>query len=103
IAVYNGSAWDLREITVGFTLVRASAADVRAAKVASGRLLPASQIQPIEADPAEKRPDLTVLYHMKASAPPAVTTVFQGPLGAPLSPGQEWHWAIVEAKGLPPH
>jgi hypothetical protein len=103
IAIYNGSAWDLREITVGFTLVRGSAADTRAAVAAAGQLIPAAQVEMVQPQMQEKRSDLTVLYHLKGSAPPAATTVFQEPLGAQLSPGQEWHWAIVEAKGLPPH
>jgi len=103
IAVYNGSAWDLREITVGFTLVRGSAAENRAAAVSVGRLVPAAQVEAVNPRTEERRSDLTVLYHMKGTAPPAATTVFQEPLGATLAPGQEWHWAIVEAKGLPPH
>jgi hypothetical protein len=103
IAVYNGSAWDLREITVGITLVRSTATDIRAASTSSGHLIPAAQVEPVRPQGEEKRSDLTVLYHLKGSAPPAATTVFQETLGAPLSPGQEWHWAIVEAKGLPPH
>jgi hypothetical protein len=103
ITVYNGSAWDLREITVGFTLVRATGADSRAAIATTGQLIPAAQVDAVRPPAQEKRSDLTVLYHLKGNAAPAATTVFQGSLGTQLSPGQEWHWAIVEAKGLPPH
>jgi len=51
---------------------------------------------------AEKRPDITVLYHLKAAAAPLTTTVFQGTLDTPLSTEQEWHWAIVQARGIAP-
>jgi hypothetical protein len=50
----------------------------------------------------EKNPDTTILYRMRAAAPPFATTVFSAPLNAPLAPDQEWHWAIVQAKGYPP-
>jgi hypothetical protein len=103
IAVYNGSNWDLREITVGITLVRSTAAEDRAASATLAHLIPAAQVEPVRPQTEEKRSDLTVLYHLKGSARPAATTVFQEALETPLSPGQEWHWAIVEAKGLPPH
>ena len=103
IAVYNGSVWDLREITVGITLIRSTTAGVRAASMAAEHLVSAAQVEPVRPQAEEKRSDLTLLYRLKGSAPPAATTVFQETLAAPLSPGQEWHWAIVEAKGLPPH
>jgi hypothetical protein len=51
---------------------------------------------------AEKRPDVTVLYHLKAAAAPLTTTVFQGSLDTTLSAEQEWHWAIVQARGIAP-
>jgi len=74
-----------------------------AASMAAEHLVSAAQVEPVRPQAEEKRSDLTLLYRLKGSAPPAATTVFQETLAAPLSPGQEWHWAIVEAKGLPPH
>ncbi len=50
---------------------------------------------------SEKQPDSTVLYHLKGSAAPSSTTVFHETLGTTLGQDQEWHWAIVQAKGVP--
>jgi hypothetical protein len=50
----------------------------------------------------EKKPDITVIYRMRAAAGPSTTTVFSTPLNLDLAPGDEWHWAIVQAKGYPP-
>ena len=102
INVYNGSAWNLREITVGLTIVRHAGSNPSAAKHHAGRLIPASAIDPETPAPAEKRSDMTVLYHLKGSAAPSTTTVFRETLvGGPIS-DQDWHWAIVQAKGIPP-
>jgi hypothetical protein len=107
LTVYNGTAWDLKEITVGLTILRKSPID---SAPEAARLLPAvagmsagtpSAPPPTSGAPAEKRPDLTVLYHMKGSAAPFTTTVFHEALGTMISPDQDWHWAIVGAKGLP--
>lgn len=53
-------------------------------------------------DRAGKRPDTAVLYRMRAAAPPFGVTVFAAPLNVEIGPDQEWHWAIVQAKGYPP-
>jgi hypothetical protein len=50
----------------------------------------------------EKKPDMTVIYRMRAAAGPAAKTIFSAPLNLDLAPGDEWHWAIVQAKGYPP-
>jgi hypothetical protein len=92
IAVHNGTSWSVREITVGLTVLRSS--DAR-----SARLIPASETTSLL---PEKHPDVTVLYHLKGSAPPSTTTVFHETLGTSLGHDQEWHWAIVQAKGVPP-
>lgn len=97
LTVYNGTGWNIREITVGLTIVRRQ--DGNAAYYGAARLLPAS------ADAAaagEKHPDLTVLYHIKGTAAPFSTAVFRTSLGATLGTDQDWHWAIVQAQGLPP-
>jgi len=118
VSVHNGSGWSLREITVILTILHH--ADASPAPVASSpttaeyhqpRLVTAAEtsVEPPPAQPpvlppppSEKRSDFTVLYRLKGTAPPAATTVFQQPLDAPLAPGDDWHWAIVEAKGIPP-
>jgi hypothetical protein len=93
IAVHNGTSWSVKEITVGLTILRSSEAR------GSARLIPAAETTNLL---PEKHPDVTVLYHLKGSAPPSTTTVFHETLGTALGRDQEWHWAIVQAKGLPP-
>jgi len=53
-------------------------------------------------DRSGKRPDTAVLYRMRAAAAPFGVTVFAAPLNVEIGPDQEWHWAIVQAKGYPP-
>ena len=97
VEVYNATSWDLREITVGLTIVRP--ADPSASDYGAAKLLPAVAEDTVTAD---KHSDSTVLLHLKGSAAPFATTVFREKLDANLNPDQEWHWAIVEAKGIPP-
>jgi hypothetical protein len=100
IALHNDTPWILRQVTVGLTLVRA--ADANSAPYASPRLVPAAAgITDIMVQ-EEKRSDTTVLLHLRGTAAPYTTTVFRQPLNAAISPDQEWHWAIVDAKGVPP-
>jgi hypothetical protein len=102
IAVHNGSGWSLKEITVGLTILRHG--DAEEAYAGPARIITASSTTLPGASPApeEKRQDLTVLYHIKGAAAPASTTVFRESLETPMTSEQEWHWAIVEAKGYPP-
>jgi len=96
VTVYNGSVWNVKEITVGVTLVRHD--DQRAAYGAA-RLLPAVEESPV---PAEKQPDLTRLVRLKGTAAPLATTIFRAKMEGIVNSDQEWHWAIVQAKGIPP-
>jgi hypothetical protein len=101
VQVYNGSGWNVKEITVGLTIVR------HEGTVAAGQFAPAKLIQASVGvtDPAvsaEKHSDLTALYHLKGSAAPAATIVFRSVLEGTPGPDQDWHWAIVAAKGIPP-
>jgi len=97
VSVYNGTDWNLKEITVGLTIVRV-------AETESDSFGPASLLVPpgASAPPAEKHSDQTMLFHLKGSAAPLATAMFRGTLSAALSPDEEWHWAIVQAKGIPP-
>jgi hypothetical protein len=52
--------------------------------------------------PSQKRSDMTVLYHLKGSASPFSSALFKQSIGISLNPDQEWHWAIVQARGIPP-
>jgi hypothetical protein len=96
VSLYNGSSWDLKEITVGLTLVRKESTT---AHLANAQFLP---VAANEEAPSAKPSDMTVLIHLKGAAAPLGTTVFSEKLGRALSPDQEWHWAIVQARGIPP-
>jgi hypothetical protein len=97
VSVYNASAWNVREITVGLTIVRPP--DPSAASSGSAKLLPAVER---DAVPVEKRSDLTLLIHLKGTTAPLATGVYREKLDINLDQGQDWHWAIVGAKGTPP-
>ena len=103
VSVYNASAWSVKEITVGLTIVRPR--DSSAANNETAKLLPVVAQDPDnekDTTPAEKRSDSTVLLHMKGTAAPLATTVYREKLDASLDDKQDWHWAIIDAKGIPP-
>ena len=97
VSVHNGTTWNIKEITVGLTILRNS--QPAASRAGSARLVPAAETTTLL---AEKHPDLTVLYHLKGSAAPSATTVFHEIMATAFDPNEDWHWGIVEAKGLPP-
>ena len=112
ISIFNGTEWNVREITVGLTIVRhenesaayhgadnPGSSKVDSAKPGFARLVAAAVTG---STPVEKRSDWTTLYHLKGTAAPLTTTRFREPLGITLNTDQEWHWAIVQAKGIPP-
>lgn len=110
VSLFNGTDWHVSEIDVAFTVVKKNALGVTEA---SG---PAPPPQGFSAPPfqaaqnnleldsvrPEKKADHTLIYKMRAAAPPLNATTFSAPLNLDLPPGQEWHWAILEAKGYPP-
>ena len=97
VSVFNGTRWKVEEITVGVTLVRR--ANLAMAHRGLAKLVPAASETTIV---AEKPADVTTLYHLKGEAMPSSTTVFKAPLTSALGPDEEWHWAIVQARGIPP-
>src|SRR5438067_5470301 len=97
VSVHNGTSWNVKQATVGLTILRST--DTNTARHGSARLIPAAETMPLL---SEKHPDITVLYHLKGSAAPTTTTVFHETLTNALSGDQDWHWAIVQAKGVPP-
>ena len=99
VSVFNGTDWHVSEIAVALTVVRTNGpiTDDQGAAPAVPPVFDLSQ----EVRP-EKKPDITVIYRMRAAAGPAARTVFSTPLNLDLVPGDEWHWAIVQAKGYPP-
>jgi hypothetical protein len=95
LQVFNGSDWDLREITIGLTLERKPGEN--AERAASARVIPASQASGVA---IERRSDVTLLYHLKAAAKPFSTTAFRENVGITPGPDEDWRWSIVEAKGI---
>ena len=98
VSMYNGSGWKLTEVTVGLTLVRRPPVNA-GVYFGSARLMPAVAE---EAETSEKPSELTLLFHLKGPVVPMATNVFHEKLGAPLAADQEWHWAILGAKGIGP-
>src|ERR1039457_256288 len=98
LEVFNGTDWDIREITIGLTLERKPGEN---GKVSIGaRVIPAAQNN---APVAVERPsDVTLLYHLKATAKPFSTTTFHENIGITPGPDEDWRWSIVEAKGIRP-
>ena len=97
LSIYNGSNWNVQEITVGLTIVKHSAQS--AALGNAPRLLPASAAAAPES--VLKKADQTFLYHLKGSAAPLSTTGFKQVLDLNLGPNDEWHWALLQARGVP--
>jgi hypothetical protein len=103
VSMHNGTLWELREVVIGLTIVKRNEPD-RASYFGQARIVPAvadgspAQVQ----DSFQKQPDVTLLLRMKGSAAPSTTAIFRTPLNFALFPDQEWHWAIVKAKGIAP-
>jgi hypothetical protein len=104
VSMHNGTLWDLREVVIGLTIVKRPEPGETSSTFGQARIIPAlagdAAAQPQES--FQKQPDVTLLLHVKGSAAPAATAVFRTPLNFALFPDQEWHWAIVKAKGIPP-
>jgi hypothetical protein len=98
LEVFNGTDWDLREITIGLTLERKPGENAEIA--AQARVIPAAEgLAPVT---VERRSDVTLLYHLKAEAKPFSTTAFHEEIGITPGPDEDWRWSIVEAKGIRP-
>lgn len=88
VPLYNRTDWHVSEVAVALTVVK---------RTGSALVEP----QELEVRP-EKKPDATVIYRMRAAAGPSATTVFSARLKPVIQPDEEWHWAIVQARGYPP-
>jgi hypothetical protein len=98
LEVFNGTDWDIREITVGLTLERKPGENAEVA--ARARVIPASESSaPVT---VERRSDVTLLYHLKAESKPFSTTEFHENIGITPGADEDWRWSIVEAKGIRP-
>lgn len=109
VALLNRSDWHVSEVAVALTVVKKTEARNASlqndmAVYSGAKLQPAMAGNPSQESEVrpEKKPDETVIYRMRAAAPPSVTTVFSAPLNLELAPDEEWHWAIVQARGYPP-
>jgi hypothetical protein len=92
VSLHNGSDWELKEIVVGITVPQnPSSAALKPALIVSS-----------DAPAQQKLPDLTMIYHLRATASPDSNALFRGTLSADLDPGNDWHWSLVSARGIPP-
>jgi hypothetical protein len=98
LEVFNGTDWDIREITIGVTLERKPGENAEVA--ARARVIPAAE--GLAAPAVERRSDVTLLYHLKAEAKPFSTTAFHENIGIDPGSDGDWRWSIVEAKGIRP-
>ncbi len=98
LELFNGSDWELREVTIGLTLERRPGYDAEVA--ARARVLPASKLGTAPA--VERRSDVTLLYHLKTQTKAFTAAAIRENIG--ITPGAEenWRWSIVEAKGIRP-
>ncbi|PYV58479.1 MAG: hypothetical protein DMG91_04005 [Acidobacteria bacterium] len=97
VSVHNASSWSVTEITVGLTILR-SANPANVARTARSKVIWAADVTPLN---PQKLSDVTVLHHLKGTVDPSGTAVFRELLNTPVAADQDWHWAIVGAKGLP--
>jgi hypothetical protein len=97
VSVHNASSWSVTEITVGLTILR-SASPAKVARTARSKVIWAADVTPLN---PQKLSDVTVLHHLKGTVDPSGTAVFRELLNTPVAADQDWHWAIVGAKGLP--
>jgi hypothetical protein len=105
VSVYNQTDWHLSELAVALTIVKKIGAHEASIPVNGAvGLVPAVAAYPSQEEEVrpEKKQDVTTIYRMRAAAPPSTTSVFSARLGRDLSADEEWHWAIVQARGYPP-
>jgi hypothetical protein len=93
VSLHNGTGWELKEIVVAITELR---------NQPGAELHPATLIPATDQTEAEKLPDSTLLYHLKAAGAPDSITVFRGNLLGDFSDVKDWHWSLVSARGVPP-
>jgi hypothetical protein len=98
LEIFNGTDWNIQEITIGLTLERKPGENAELA--ARARIIPAAEgLSPVT---VERRSDVTLLYHLKADAKPFSTTAFHENIGITPGPDEDWRWSIVDAKGIRP-
>jgi len=93
VSIFNGTQWHLSELTIALTVVNKAGAGFGTLEGGADAF---EQVRP------EKKPDRTAIYRMRAAGAPWDKTVFSARLDIELLPDEEWHWALVQAKGYPP-
>jgi len=104
VSMHNGTSWEVREVVIGLTIVKRPEPASATSYFGQARIVPAVAVgatQQVQ-DPFQKQPDVTLLLKVKGSAAPSATAIFRTSLNFALFPDQDWHWAIVKAKGIPP-
>ena len=96
--VFNGTDWELREITIALTLERKPGENAELA--ARARVIPA--MEGPQAVTVERHSDVTVLYHLKTEAKPFSKTSLHENIGITPGADEDWRWSILEAKGIRP-
>jgi hypothetical protein len=100
VAVHNATDWHVSEIAVAFTVLNkfavAGASESAASPKPDGETSSGADLV------VGRKPDETVIYRMRAVGVPWAATNFSSRLNSQLSAGEEWHWAIVQARGYPP-
>ena len=98
LELFNGTDWDLREVTVGLTLERKPGYNAEMA--AQARVLPAGAVGAVPS--VERHSDVTLLYHLKTEAKAFTTATLRENIGITPGADEDWRWSIVEAKGIRP-
>ena len=103
VSVFNATDWHVSEVEVALTVVKRLGDPLAGDSQSGGTGIDGSTAGNSFQDVRpERKPDAIAMYRMRAPAPPWSRAVFSAPLNLDLAPGQEWHWAIVQAKGYPP-
>lgn len=103
VSVFNATDWHVSEVEVALTVVKRQGDPLAGDSQSGGTGIDGSTAGNSFQDVRpERKPDVILMYRMRAPASPWSRAVFSAPLNLDLAPGQEWHWAIVQAKGYPP-
>ena len=102
-SVENHTGWNLTEITVALTIAHSGPDALVRSTALQPAVLENASLASVETPALQPRhSDSTILYHLKNSAPAGQTATFEEILNTLPSAGDEWHWAIVQAKGVAP-
>jgi hypothetical protein len=105
LPIFNGTDWHVSELDVALTVIHKRGPrdplGLEEPLAGNGEVSGAAS-DPLQQVRPEKKPDVTLIYRMRAAAPPWERSLFNAPLDVDLAVGDEWHWAIVQAKGYPP-